>query len=350
MNESAKRRDPHKHMLGFAANLLACFALVVALVPVQAVADDAGVSDPADLEAVSMPVPASNLAYTGSAQKLLAQNKGYTIEFVAGTGQKPEDIDVTTDKENVLATNAGTYNLKVTLNSGYKWDGGGTEEKVFPVTIDPADIRKAATMTVSDATLMDDPVEPVIVVKTADGTELKKGVDYSVELVGNDEVGTATAIIRGIGNYTGTNAQSFKVIDHVIMYRLYNPNSGEHFYTASPYEREQLIKAGWKNENIGWYAPQSSSAPVYRLYNPNAGEHHYTMSVAERDALVRDGWNNEGIGWYSDTNQTVKVLRQYNPNAYANNHNYTTSQYEFDHNIDLGWQNEGVGWYAVQSA
>lgn len=87
MNESAKRRELHKRMLGFVASLLACFALVVALVPVQAVADDAGVSDPADLEAVSMPVPATNLVYTGSAQKLLAQNKGYTIEFVAGTAR-----------------------------------------------------------------------------------------------------------------------------------------------------------------------------------------------------------------------------------------------------------------------
>lgn len=31
------------------------------------------------------------------------------------------------------------------------------------------------------------------------------------------------------------------------MYRSYNPNSSEHFYTASTYERDSLVKVGWKN-------------------------------------------------------------------------------------------------------
>ncbi len=37
------------------------------------------------------------------------------------------------------------------------------------------------------------------------------------------------------------------------MYRLYNPNSGEHFYTASKGERNHLIRLGWNDEGIGWY-------------------------------------------------------------------------------------------------
>lgn len=32
------------------------------------------------------------------------------------------------------------------------------------------------------------------------------------------------------------------------MYRLYNPNSGEHFYTASDEERWHLIDVGWNDE------------------------------------------------------------------------------------------------------
>ena len=39
----------------------------------------------------------------------------------------------------------------------------------------------------------------------------------------------------------------------VDMYRLYNPNSGEHFYTASKGERNHLISLGWNDEGIGWY-------------------------------------------------------------------------------------------------
>ena len=74
-----------------------------------------------------------------------------------------------------------------------------------------------------------------------------------------------------------------------VMYRLYNPNSGEHFYTASAAERDMLVNAGWNYEGSGWTAPERSNTPVYRLYNANAGDHHYTTSTVERDALLAAG-------------------------------------------------------------
>lgn len=61
------------------------------------------------------------------------------------------------------------------------------------------------------------------------------------------------------------------------LYRLYNPNSGEHFYTKTTGERDNLRKVGWHYEGVGWVAP-STGNPVYRLYNPNAGDHHYTLN------------------------------------------------------------------------
>lgn len=139
------------------------------------------------------------------------------------------------------------------------------------------------------------------------------------------------------------------------MYRLYNPNSGEHFYTSSEVERDSVAAAGWDYERIGWYAPTKSSTPVYRLYNPNLpGEHHYTMNAAERDMLVGLGWifeskdyNEDGAAWYSDDAQGTPLYRQYNPNEYANNHNYTTDKAEHDHLIGLGWNDEGLAWYGV---
>ncbi len=149
---------------------------------------------------------------------------------------------------------------------------------------------------------------------------------------------------------TGTASTKFTIsndpslLEPVNMYRLYNPNSGEHFYTASEYERDHLVSVGWTYERIGWIAPKGGS-PVYRLYNPNAGEHHYTMDAGERDVLVSLGWNDEGIGWR--TAGTIPLYRQYNPNAYANNHNYTTSEVERDHLLGLGWQDEGIGWYGI---
>lgn len=132
------------------------------------------------------------------------------------------------------------------------------------------------------------------------------------------------------------------------MFRLYNPNSGEHFYTSNTDERDNLIKVGWRYEGVGWKAPATSNTPVYRLYNKNAGDHHYTMSIEERDNLVNIGWKYEGIGWYSDDAKSVPLYRQYNPNAKAGSHNYTTSKAENDKLVNLGWRGEGVGWYGVQ--
>ena len=134
----------------------------------------------------------------------------------------------------------------------------------------------------------------------------------------------------------------------VDMYRLYNPNSGEHFYTANVAEKDKLVKLGWRYEGIGWKAPVKSNTPVYRLYNPNAGDHHYTRSIDERDYLVSLGWKYEGIGWYSDDAESVPLYRQYNPNAKAGNHNYTASKSENDWLVGLGWRYEGVGWYGVK--
>lgn len=132
------------------------------------------------------------------------------------------------------------------------------------------------------------------------------------------------------------------------MYRMYNPNSGEHFYTKREEERDYLIHAGWNYEGIAWNAPQTSNIPVYRLYNPNAGDHHYTVNADERDMLVLVGWLYEGIGWYSaDTNQ-IPLYRLYNPNAECGTHHYTTNEEERDYLIELGWRSEGIGWYGCE--
>ena len=133
------------------------------------------------------------------------------------------------------------------------------------------------------------------------------------------------------------------------MYRVYNPNSGEHHYTADSHERDVLVSLGWNDEGIGWYAPKTSDTPVYRLYNANGGEHHYAMDIHERNVLMDLGWKYEGIGWYSDDEKTVPVCRQYNPHAFANNHNYTANVKEKDYLISVGWNDEGIGWYAVKA-
>ena len=88
---------------------------------------------------------------------------------------------------------------------------------------------------------------------------------------------------------------------------------------------------------------------MYRLYNPNAGDHFYTVSAAAKDNLVRIGWNYEGIGWYSDDAHSVPVYREYNLNTRTCAHNYTTNKSEHDHLVSIGWHDENIAWYAVSS-
>ncbi len=145
-----------------------------------------------------------------------------------------------------------------------------------------------------------------------------------------------------------------QVVDNtpVDMLRVYNPNSGEHFYTADPDERDHLTSLGWRYEGTGWVAPAKSTTPVYRLYSGT--DHHYTTSKKERDELIAVGWSYEGIGWYSDDSKTVALLRVYNPNVdptaqwgNAGAHHFTTSVDERNHLANVGWNAEGLGWYGL---
>ncbi len=134
----------------------------------------------------------------------------------------------------------------------------------------------------------------------------------------------------------------------VPIYRLYNPNSGEHFYTSNATEKANLVSVGWRDENLGWTAPSSSNTPVYRMYNDNAGDHHYTVNYNEVISLLNAGWSYEGIGWYSNTDATSALYRVYNPNAKgAGSHHYTTSAAERDSLVAGGWRDESVGWYGL---
>ena len=163
------------------------------------------------------------------------------------------------------------------------------------------------------------------------------------------------AAMTSLGTFSATPAfanENFtdeSQTNHVTIYRLYNPNTGEHFYTADDVEKDALsMFYGWKYEGVGWYAPEQSNTPVYRLNNPNTGDHHFTPSQTERNHLIKVGWKDEGIGWYSDDAKTEAIFRQYNPNAKVGTHNYSTNIDEHYGLVRMGWKDEGIGWFALQ--
>lgn len=132
------------------------------------------------------------------------------------------------------------------------------------------------------------------------------------------------------------------------LYRVYNPNNGEHLYTKSLYETTTLSKTGWNYEGVNSQQPATGNA-VYRLYNPNSEEHFYTTSSFERDSLVKAGWRFEQIAFYSDTAKHTPIYRLFNPNAKGKqiSHFYTSSSAERDSLVKIGWRYEQISWYGL---
>ena len=224
----------------------------------------------------------------------------------------------------VTAKSAGTATITCKAN-----DGSG-KSATCSVTVKKPD-------TTTSTTESDKKTETTVTTEEPKTTEKPKTTEEPKTTENNNS---------GNGNSSGGNKDNKDKVNYVSMYRLYNPNSGEHFYTANATERDTLSNLGWRYEGIAWNAPEISNTPVYRLYNPNAGDHHYTTSSAERDNLVSLGWKYEGIGWYSTGSDGKALYRLYNPNAKgAGSHHYTTSADERDYLISLGWRNEGIAWY-----
>ena len=135
-------------------------------------------------------------------------------------------------------------------------------------------------------------------------------------------------------------------IETIAMLRMYNPNTGEHHYTGSIEERDNLVAAGWHYEGEAWSAPVYLGDPVYRYYNPNSGDHHYTMSLEEGRMIEAAGWIYEGVAWNSASPEDIPIYRLYNPNAVTGIHHYTGSIEERDWLVSLGWNYEGIAWFS----
>lgn len=141
------------------------------------------------------------------------------------------------------------------------------------------------------------------------------------------------------------------------IYRLFNPATGFHLYSANSTEIDLLTGIsgqGFINEGVAYSTTAIASQPLHRFYQAGSGRHFYSANNAERDALLANpvsGYIYEGVALQvyaaaaAPLNSTP-VVRFYDP-ATAN-HFYTASPAEQQllQVTQPDWIMEGVAWYA----
>lgn len=272
-------------------------------------------------------------AYTGSALspavkvtvsgKTLVQGRDYTVLY----------------SDNV---NLGTATVTVSGKGNYT----GTVTRHFYIY---GDLSKASVSPIPDQAYAGSPITPTVNVRLA-GKTLEVGTDYKTSASNNNGVGVARITIMGNGTtYRGSITKSFRIVVNPLpMYRVYNHWSGEHLFTMSGDEVDNLVKLGWKDEGTAWTAPSYSSTPVYRLYNPYSGDHFYTQDAGEYQYLGSIGWNQEGVAFYSaDKGAGKPIYRLFNRWLTQGTHLFTTDSTEYEHLGSIGWKKEGIAFYSL---
>ena len=117
--------------------------------------------------------------------------------------------------------NAGTYGAFVTLNSNAttSWEDGTIEGKAVDWNIAQKPLSSEMLAPICTQICTGTPVEPIVL--KDDIGELKKGTDYTVSYDNNTSEGMATALVAGIGNYTGKVHSMFNVLlGYLVEYNL----------------------------------------------------------------------------------------------------------------------------------
>ncbi|MBI5759605.1 MAG: VCBS repeat-containing protein, partial [Planctomycetales bacterium] len=153
-------------------------------------------------------------------------------------------------------------------------------------------------------------------------------------------------------NYNGLDVPDLSLVNDdaqtLRFFRLFNPHAFTHFFTTSRAEYEAVDAVGWNDEatrNAGFAVSstnrdqgeiQNNWTPVFRLYNPNSGTHYYTANPDERDALQQLGWRYERDEGFLSTQPgdgLTLVYRLYNRRA--GTHLFTANDEERDSVLGL---------------
>ncbi|WP_051341021.1 calcium-binding protein [Azospirillum halopraeferens] len=159
-----------------------------------------------------------------------------------------------------------------------------------------------------------------------------------------NDLGTVSHADQAIADYDAADGLP-------VVFRLYNPATGNHLYTASSNEAAAAVAKGYREEGVPFSAEDGYTglADVFRLYHAGTDDHVYTINAAERDALIAaGGYRDEGVAFRAygtATEGAAPVHRFYSDTT--NDHFYTTDRAEGE---AAGYRYQGVAWYSAAFA
>lgn len=200
-------------------------------------------------------------------------------------------------------------------------------------------------------------VTPSVVIKNGSKT-LTAGTDYTVSYLNNVNEGTATAIITGVGNYTGTKQMTFKISGSAVQPDIkpgWQQTGGKWYYFKTSgdmvtgwykvdgtwYYLDPATGAmvtGWLKENGMWYYLRSGSGAMVTGWLKDNGTWYYLKS----DGVMATGWQQVGGKWYffeSGGNMVTGWKKVGNVWYYLNS----------DGSMATGWKQLGGTWYYLKS-
>ena len=246
----------------------------------------------------------------------------------AGSKVLVKDVDYTVLYSN--NTNVGIASVKVT--------GKGTYEGSYTTNfkIVSCAIGQAACSRIADQTYTGNAIQPSFTV-TYNNKTLVKGTDYTVSFKNNVNIGTATVIITGKGNFEGNKEITFKITEPS---DISVDEIADQTYTGFALKPEVVVKAGTKvlKKSVDYYVYYRDNTNVGTATAKITGRGNYKGSYTTTFKIVPCAISQVTIREIADKTYSGKKIEPYIKLTYKNKSlkrgtDYTVS---YDNNIDVG--------------
>ncbi|MCU1524499.1 MAG: hypothetical protein JWO18_1393 [Microbacteriaceae bacterium] len=240
--------------------------------------------------------------------------------------------------------------------------GGGIHSGFDMVMPHPVSISGAVTGVTPEALAAGDVYVDVEVYDSQSDTWVDTGDSYDVDSSGHYSISGLSPdyykidVIFDDGSFTtdslsdvldvategATAVFDAALITALPVYRFWNPQSNDHFYTMNKAERDHIIASYstsvWRYEGVAFDAfptQRAGTVPLYRFWSPRLQGHFFTANGTEKDQIIRtyaaSTWSYEGVAFYvypdnTTAANTVEVARFWS--GTTQQHFYTTDPVE----------------------